>query len=211
LIIERLGRSFLLKRLCGGSCDNNAYKGLLSFSFNSMPATDLMTSKRPDSALRLRVVSKIGEQKPYQCYQCIRCTSGCPSMKMLELKPHEIVALTRAGFIDQLLDSGIVWACATCLKCKERCPQAVAPVDLIMALRNLAVEKEVKVPESFLQDISMILECGLVSRPQQTVTRKLEKTDRGKLGLPMIREPDAKFKAAFMKALETFSETGEKS
>jgi len=170
-----------------------------------MTATDLMTSKKPDSALRLRVLGKIGVQKPYQCYQCIRCTSGCPSMKMLELKPHEIVALTRAGFIDELLNSGIVWACATCMKCKERCPQAVAPVDLIMALRNLAVEKEVKVPESFLQSLSMILECGHISRPQPTITRKLERIDREKLGLPKFREPSEKFKAVIMKALETAS------
>jgi len=170
-----------------------------------MTATDLMTSKKPDSALRLRLLGKIGEQKPYNCYQCIRCTSGCPSMKMLELKPHQIVALTRAGFIDELINSGIVWTCATCLKCKERCPQAVAPVDLIMALRNLAVEKEVKVPESFLHDVSMILECGYVSRPQPTITRKLEKIDREKLSLPKFREPDERFKAVFMKALEKTS------
>jgi len=173
-----------------------------------MTATDLMTSKKPDSSLRLRVLGKIGEQKPYNCYQCIKCTSGCPSMKMLELKPHEVVALTRAGFIEELVSSGIAWACATCLKCKERCPQAVAPVDLIMALRNLAVEKEVKVPESFLQNVSMILECGFVSRPQATVTLKLEKTERDKLGLPKFREPDERFKAAFMKALEASTGTG---
>jgi len=168
-----------------------------------MSATDLMTSKKPDSSLRLRVLGKIGEQKPYNCYQCIKCTSGCPSMKMLELKPHEIVALTRAGFIEELVNSGIVWACATCLKCKERCPQAVAPVDLILALRNLAVEKEAKVPESFLQSVSMVIECGFISRPQQTVNRKLEKTDREKLGLPKFREPTEKFRAAFLKALES--------
>jgi len=176
-----------------------------------MTTLDLMTSRKPDSSLRLRVLGKIGEQKPYNCYQCIRCTSGCPSMKMLELKPHEIVALTRAGFIEELINSGVLWACATCLKCKERCPQAVAPVDLIMALRNLAVEKEVKVPESFLHNVSMILECGFVSRPQATVTRKLEKIERDKMGLPKFREPDEKFKAAFMKALETSSGSSEKS
>jgi hypothetical protein len=72
-------------------------------------------------------------------------------------------------------------------------------------LRNLAVEKEVKVPESFLHDVSMILECGYVLRPQPTITRKLEKIDREKLGLPKFREPDERFKAAFMKALEKTS------
>jgi len=167
-----------------------------------MTITDQMTSKKPDAGLRLRVLSKIGEHKPYSCYQCIKCTSGCPSMKMLELKPHEIVALAKAGFIDELVNSGIIWTCATCLKCKERCPQAVAPVDLILALRNLAVEKEAKVPESYLHDLSMILECGYVSRPQATITRKLEKIERDKLALPKFRESNERFKAAFLKVLE---------
>jgi heterodisulfide reductase subunit C len=127
-------------------------------------------------------------------------------MKMLELKPHEIVSLARLGFVEELVTSGIVWTCATCLKCKERCPQAVAPVDLILALRNLAVEKEAKVPESFLHSLSAILETGFIQRPQATVTRKLEKVNREKLGLPEFREPEERFKAAFFKALEESQE-----
>ncbi len=172
----------------------------------SMSITDLTTTKKPDSALRLKILAKIGEQKPYNCFQCIRCTSGCPSMKMLELKPHEIVNLARLGFIEELITSGIVWTCATCLKCKERCPQAVAPVDLIFALRNLAVEKEAKVPESFLHSLSAILETGFIQKPQNTVTRKLEKVNREKLGLPVFCESDEKFKAAFFKVLEQSQE-----
>jgi heterodisulfide reductase subunit C len=171
-----------------------------------MTITDQMTSKKSDAGLRKQVLSKIGEHKPYSCYQCVKCTSGCPSMKMLELKPHEIVALAKAGFVDELINSGIIWTCATCLKCKERCPQAVAPVDLILALRNLAVDKEAKVPESFLHDLSMILECGYVARPQPTITRKLEKIERDKLNLPKFKESDERFKAAFMKALESKTE-----
>jgi heterodisulfide reductase subunit C len=81
----------------------------------------------------------------------------------------------------------------------------VAPVDLIMALRNLAVDKEAKVPEAFMHDLSMILECGHVSRPQATITRKLEKIDREKLALPKFREPNERFKAALMKVLEDTS------
>ena len=169
-----------------------------------MSILDLMTTKKPDLELRSKVLSKIGEHRPYNCFQCIRCTSGCPSMKMLELKPHEVVSLTRLGFIDDVIDSGILWACAMCLKCKERCPQEVAPVDLILALRNLAVETEATVPESFLKSVSMILETGFVQKPQRTVTRKMEKVDRDKLGLPRFREASDRFKTILMKALGTF-------
>ncbi len=169
-----------------------------------MSTLDLMTTKKPDPALRAKVLTKIGDHRPYNCFQCIRCTSGCPSMKMLELKPHEVVSLTRLGFIDDVIDSGILWACAMCLKCKERCPQEVAPVDLILALRNLAVETEATVPESFLKSVSTILETGFVQKPQRTVTRKMEKVDRDKLGLPRFREASDRFKTVLMKALGTF-------
>jgi len=172
----------------------------------SMSIIDLTTTKKPDPALRLKILAKIGEQKPYNCFQCIRCTSGCPSMKMLELKPHEIVSLASLGFVEELVASGMVWACATCLKCKERCPQAVAPVDLIFALRNLAVEKEAEVPETFLHSLSAILETGFIQKPQDTVTRKMEKVNREKLDLPKFHEPDEKFRAAFFKVLELSQE-----
>lgn len=123
-------------------------------------------------------------------------------MKMMELKPHEVVSLARLGFIDEVIESGIIWTCAQCLKCKERCPQDVAPVDLILALRNLAVEKEANVPEIVLRNISTILETGFILKPQETITRKLKKLDREKLGLPRIPQPSEKFQAMILKALE---------
>ncbi|KPV65567.1 MAG: CoB--CoM heterodisulfide reductase iron-sulfur subunit C [Candidatus Bathyarchaeota archaeon BA1] len=169
-----------------------------------MTITDLMTSKKTDAGLRLKVLGKIGDHKPYQCYLCVRCTSGCPSMKMLEIKPHEIVSLVKLGFIEEAINSGIIWICAMCLKCKERCPQEVAPVDLILALRNLAVELEAKIPEGHLRNATTILETGFILRPQEAITRRLEKLDRDKLGLPKLPKPSEEFKATLLKALETF-------
>jgi len=165
---------------------------------------DLMTTKNPDLELRSKVLRKIGDHKPYDCYQCIRCTSGCPAMKMLELKPHEIVSLVKLGFVKEVVNSGIVWTCAQCLKCKERCPQEVAPVDVILALRNLTVEMECNVPEGYLRNLSSILETGFILEPQPTITRNLKKLDREKLGLPKISKPNKRFKDNLMKALGTF-------
>ena len=169
-----------------------------------MSIIDLMTTKRPDLNSRLKVLHKIGEHKPYNCFQCIRCTSGCPSMKMLEIKPHEIVSLVKLGFVEEVINSGIIWTCAQCLKCKERCPQEVSPVDLILALRNLAVEMEAEVPEGYLRNVSMIIETGFILGPQEVITRKLEKFDRQKLGLPKFPKPSEKFKATLLKALGSF-------
>jgi len=162
---------------------------------------DLMTMAKPDTELRLKAFRKVWTAKPVDCLQCMRCTSGCTSFKLLELKPHEIVDLVKFGFLNELLASDIVWTCATCLKCKERCPQRASPYDLIMAIRNVAVEREAKVPEFYLKAVGQILETGLVQNPQKVTTREMETLDRDGLGLPRIPLPTDRFKELFMKAL----------
>ena len=166
-----------------------------------MSLKDLMTMAKPAAELRLKTLRKVWKAKPVDCFQCMRCTSGCTSLKLLELKPHEIVDLVKFGFVDELLASDIVWTCATCLKCKERCPQRASPYDLIMAIRNVAVEREAKVPEFYMKAVGQILETGLLQSVQKVTTRKMETYDRDGLRLPKIVLPSDKFKEIFMKAL----------
>jgi len=166
-----------------------------------MSLRDLMTMAKPAAELRLKTLSKVWKAKPVDCFQCMRCTSGCTSLKLLELKPHEIVDLIKFGFVDELLASDIIWTCATCLKCKERCPQRASPYDLIIAVRNVAVERETKVPEFYMKAVGQILDTGLFQTVQKITTRKMETLDRDSLGLPKILLPSDKFKEVFMKAL----------
>lgn len=157
---------------------------------------------KPNLKLRDKILSKLGGRELVNCYQCLKCTSGCTALKLLELKPHEIVKLVNLGFVEELPSSDIIWTCATCLKCVQRCPQKASPYHLIMALRNLAVEKEAKVPEGYLKVVSQILETGLAEAPQKIVTKKMETIDRDHLKLPKIKHPKESFQAAFIKAME---------
>lgn len=126
-------------------------------------------------------------------------------MELLELSPHHVVNLVRLGFVDDLVSSEVIWGCATCLTCKERCPQEVAPVDVILALRNLAVEAGAKVPEGYMKVLEHILEDGRIQPPQEAVSRSFEAYTREALNLPpstKLADPD-RFRSALMKALET--------
>jgi len=44
------------------------------------------------------------------------------------------------GFRDAVLSDKDLWLCTTCYTCLERCPRGVDPTDVIIALRNMAVE-----------------------------------------------------------------------
>jgi heterodisulfide reductase subunit C len=162
---------------------------------------DLMTMAKPNKELQKKVLSGLWEVHPDECFQCMRCTSGCTSLKLLELKPHEIILLVNSGFVEEIVSSDIIWACASCLKCRERCPQKASPYDTIIALRNLAVEREVKIPEAYMKAVAQILETGLIQQVQTVTSREMQLFNREKLGLPKIQYADNKFKAIFMKAL----------
>ena len=167
-----------------------------------MSLTDLMSMAKPNVESREKILSKLGGRELVNCFQCLKCTSGCTALKLLELKPHEIVKLVNLGFVDELALSDIIWTCATCLKCVQRCPQKASPYHAIMALRNLAVEREAKFPEALMKAISQILETGLAEAVQKVTTNKMETFDRESLRLPKIPAPKESFQAVFLKALE---------
>jgi len=170
-----------------------------------MGIKDLMSMAEPKPQLTSKLLAKLKNYKPLNCFRCMRCSSGCTSLKLLELKPHEIANLVKLELIEELINSGMHWTCATCLKCKERCPQKVTPYDIIMALRNQAVELEAKVPEAYMQALSQILETGLMQPLQKVSTRQLKIYGREELGLPAIRYPSDQFKQIFLRVLEEAS------
>jgi len=167
-----------------------------------MSLVDSMSMAKPNLETRKKILAKLKGRDLVNCFQCMKCTSGCTALKLLELKPHEIEKLVNLGLVDELVSSDIIWTCVTCLKCVQRCPQKASPYHVIVALRNLAVEREAKVPEEFMKAVSRILETGLAESFQDIVSRKMETFDREGLGLPKICFPKENFQAVFMKALE---------
>jgi heterodisulfide reductase subunit C len=161
-----------------------------------------MSRAKQNPLSQKNIIAKLRGREFLNCFLCIKCTSGCTALKLLELKPHEIEKLVSFGFVDELASSDIIWACATCLKCTQRCPQKASPYHVIIALRNLAVEKEVRVPEPYMKAVSLILESGLAESIQKITNKRTEACDRESLGLPKIKPPRQSFQSAFMKALE---------
>jgi len=161
-----------------------------------------MSMAKPNLESREKILARLGGRELVNCFQCIKCTSGCTALKLLELKPHEIVKLVNVGFIDELASSDIIWTCVTCLKCLQRCPQKASPYHVLMALRNLAVEREAKVPEGYLKAVSRILETGLAEGVQEVVTKKMEIFNRESLKLPKIISPRQSFQAVFIRIME---------
>jgi len=74
------------------------------------------------------------------CFQCGTCTGSCPSGRQTAFRTRKLVRQAQLGF-PEVLDSEELWMCTTCYTCQERCPRGVEIVDIIMALRNMAVRQ----------------------------------------------------------------------
>ncbi len=157
-----------------------------------MTLRDLTSEAASEGELRERIVRELGFELQ-SCFRCLRCTSGCTSMKLLELRPHFVMNMVKLGLVEELISSGIVWTCALCLKCEERCPQEVSPSELITLLRNFSFQREENVPEAYLKVVSSVLEMGLIQEPMEVVSREFEEFTRESLGLPRIVGPREAF------------------
>jgi len=94
------------------------------------------------------VVREATGDNAFLCYQCVKCTSGCPMADQFDLSPHQIMRSVQLNDIS-VLDSKSIWLCVSCYTCATRCPQKIDVTGAIDALRIEARKRGVKpaVPE----------------------------------------------------------------
>lgn len=78
------------------------------------------------------------EPNVYNCYQCGKCTSGCPLSDVFEYKPNQIIRLVQSGNIDAIINSNSIFLCLSCEICSSRCPQDVHIATIMNFIRNEA-------------------------------------------------------------------------
>jgi heterodisulfide reductase subunit C len=95
----------------------------------------------------LKQVQEISGADLSKCYQCKKCTSGCPVSSMTKCSPSEMMRRLHLGLDDELLNSDILWMCVSCETCSARCPMGIDVAAVMDALRKLAVQRGAARPE----------------------------------------------------------------
>jgi heterodisulfide reductase subunit C len=81
------------------------------------------------------------------CFQCKKCSSGCPVAKLAKTRPSEVMRLLHLGAGEELLASDLIWMCVSCETCSSRCPMGIDVAAVMDALRSLALERGAPKPE----------------------------------------------------------------
>ena len=131
-------------------------------------------------------VAKAGGEKVNVCLQCGTCTASCPINRFDETyNPRLIVRAAVLGLKEKVF-SNMIWLCASCYSCTERCPRGVRPTEVIRVIRNLAV-KEGHVHQFYKLQAEAITQFGRIFQADE-FTDEL----RGSLGLPCLPQVDLK-------------------
>lgn len=75
-----------------------------------------------------------------RCLQCGTCTGSCPVSYAMDVSPRMVVALYRAGRVNEVLESRTIWMCASCYMCTTRCPQSIKLTDVLYAFKRTAMD-----------------------------------------------------------------------
>lgn len=78
------------------------------------------------------------------CYQCGKCSGGCPVIEAMDVLPHQVIHLASLGLEEKVLDTETIWICANCYACAVKCPNDIDITGVMNNLKQLAVEKGVK-------------------------------------------------------------------
>lgn len=82
------------------------------------------------------------------CFQCHKCTTGCPIGPEMDYLPSQIMRLVHLGMEKEVLDSQAIWLCASCEACTTRCPQSIDIAAVMDALRIMAIDRKVALPDA---------------------------------------------------------------
>jgi heterodisulfide reductase subunit C len=119
------------------------------------PSKDMRISLSRDDAQNaiIKKVEDISGQNVLACYQCGKCSAGCPMVSLMDLLPNQIIRLVQLGQISDVLNSKTIWLCASCFTCTSRCPKGVDLAKVMEALRLLLLRKNTNYVEPAELDI----------------------------------------------------------
>ncbi len=141
-----------------------------------------------DPDFKNKILDSPGGETLRYCFQCGTCTASCPVIRAAgdTYMVRKLLKMAKLGLKEELLNSEVLWYCAVCHSCEERCPQGVKVAEVLGTLRNLAAE-EGNLPKGLKALASNIVKFGLSMEMSED-----QEMWREVMGLPPLSKPNLK-------------------
>ncbi len=169
----------------------------------------------------LRFIEEESKQPVSRCYQCKKCSAGCPVGTITDLSTSTLIRMVQLGDTEKVLNSNRLWLCLSCKTCQARCPNGIDTSAVIDVLKAMVLKQErdpgeKRIPafyRSFMDSVKMtgrLYELGMIGLYKfrtgaftQDMGLGIEMLKRGKLKfLPQRVKNMDQVKAIFRKGGE---------
>ena len=148
------------------------------------------------------------------CFQCRKCTCGCPVVEEVDLLPNQILRLVQFGQRDEVLRSRAIWLCLSCETCTQRCPNGVGLAEVFDYLRFAALREGIEPAEprvamfhrSFLETIRKYGRSHEIDMIRRYKMKSGTWLDNMALGMDMFRKGKIKLAGTKVRDLESVRE-----
>jgi heterodisulfide reductase subunit C2 len=109
------------------------------------------TNNEPHSNALKDIIKYTIYESVADCYQCGKCTAGCPLGDEMDIAPNQILRMLQLdlpGFADKVLGSLAIWLCLSCETCVTRCPQEVDLPVIMDYLRHESLRRGLVNPKA---------------------------------------------------------------
>jgi heterodisulfide reductase subunit C2 len=139
------------------------------------------------------------------CFQCRKCTNGCPVTFAMDIYPDQMMRYIQFGLKKEVRESATIWVCASCETCTTRCPNEIDIAGVMDFLKQSLVIEKARAKEgkvlafhrAFMDDIrkrGRVFEAGLVQnymlKSGEWLTKLKDRTiiDEMRLGWTLYRK-----------------------
>jgi len=98
------------------------------------------------------------------CYQCQKCSAGCPVVGYMDFSPHQVHRMIQYGKRKEILTSSAIWLCVGCETCGTRCPNNIFTSRVMDALKQMAVRENVRGREKTVTAMHRAFLSGIKKR-----------------------------------------------
>ena len=96
---------------------------------------------REEGKLLAERIAKEAGVNVRECYQCGKCSAGCPMADSFDLMPRQVIHCLQLGDMEEIFKSKSIWLCASCHTCSERCPHEI---DVATLMEKCRIEAQAK-------------------------------------------------------------------
>ena len=139
-----------------------------------------------DAEFTKEVSKLLGGADLTACFQCAKCSAGCPVSDKVNIQVHELMRMLLFG-LREVLETDMVWLCTTCYTCQERCPQGIDITDIIFGLKNMAFKKKMA-PPGYVAARKSLYDTGKLYEPTDWEREDLDLDDVPELNVEDTRK-----------------------